>query len=126
MLYALLRVLSLVAGGTLATRVNLCKKTPGIIIAFGAGTQISAVAFELILESAKPDMGQGFPAFGIFAWTMKFHFSEASEHWLSFIQAFAGGAILMAPANSMFPEAYEKTESSQASLLYWDSLYRSE
>jgi len=34
-------------------------------------------------------------------------FSSTSPHWLSFIQAFAGGAILMMLANSMIPEAYE-------------------
>jgi ZIP family zinc transporter len=34
-------------------------------------------------------------------------FSGASDQWLSFIQAFAGGAILMMLANSMIPEAYE-------------------
>jgi ZIP family zinc transporter len=34
-------------------------------------------------------------------------FSSASEHWLSFIQAFAGGAILVMLANSMMPESYE-------------------
>jgi ZIP family zinc transporter len=34
-------------------------------------------------------------------------FSGASDQWLAFIQAFAGGAILMMLANSMIPEAYE-------------------
>jgi ZIP family zinc transporter len=34
-------------------------------------------------------------------------FSGASAHWLAFIQAFAGGAILMMLANSMIPEAYK-------------------
>ena len=34
-------------------------------------------------------------------------FSNASDQWMSFIQAFAGGAILMMLANSMIPEAYE-------------------
>lgn len=34
-------------------------------------------------------------------------FGSASKEWLSFIQAFAGGAILMMLANSMIPEAYE-------------------
>lgn len=34
-------------------------------------------------------------------------FSGASERWLTFIQSFAGGAILMILANSMIPEAYE-------------------
>jgi ZIP family zinc transporter len=34
-------------------------------------------------------------------------FSGASEHWMAFIQSFAGGAILIMLANSMIPEAYE-------------------
>lgn len=34
-------------------------------------------------------------------------FVHASDEWLGFIQAFAGGAILMMLANSMIPEAYE-------------------
>jgi ZIP family zinc transporter len=34
-------------------------------------------------------------------------FSGASNIWLAFIQAFAGGAILMMLANSMMPEAFE-------------------
>jgi zinc transporter, ZIP family len=34
-------------------------------------------------------------------------FRGVSATWLAFIQAFAGGAILMMLANSMIPEAYE-------------------
>jgi zinc transporter, ZIP family len=34
-------------------------------------------------------------------------FSGVSQQWLSFIQAFAGGAILIMLANSMIPESYE-------------------
>ena len=34
-------------------------------------------------------------------------FSGVSSEWLSFINAFAGGAILIMIANSMIPEAYE-------------------
>ena len=34
-------------------------------------------------------------------------FTQASDLWLAFILAFAGGAILMMLANSMIPEAYE-------------------
>jgi len=34
-------------------------------------------------------------------------FSGASDEWLSFILAFAGGAILMMLSNTMIPEAYE-------------------
>jgi len=32
---------------------------------------------------------------------------DLSPLWLSFVQAFAGGAILMMLANTMIPEAYE-------------------
>jgi ZIP family zinc transporter len=39
-------------------------------------------------------------------------FANASDRWLSFIQAFAGGAILMMLANSMIPEAYEHGKKS--------------
>lgn len=34
-------------------------------------------------------------------------FHGVSDRWLGFVQAFAGGAILMMLANSMIPEAYE-------------------
>jgi ZIP family zinc transporter len=35
-------------------------------------------------------------------------FSQVSVTWISFIQAFAGGAILMTLANSMMPESFER------------------
>jgi zinc transporter ZupT len=34
-------------------------------------------------------------------------FTYTPDNWLAFIQAFAGGAILMMLANSMIPEAFE-------------------
>jgi len=34
-------------------------------------------------------------------------FSDAPKAWLSLIQAFAGGAILVMLTNSMIPESYE-------------------
>jgi ZIP family zinc transporter len=184
-------------------------------MAFGAGTLISAVAYELIFEAVKLAKGTGYPAFGIFAGAFTFFFSDklivklgarnhtdtvasnqsglvvpmvlaiildgipesiviglgifeggkvslamlvavflanlpeaiagstgmkaggwktkkilllwlfiavvcaistvagyslfsgVSEQWMSFIQAFAGGAILIVLANSMMPESYE-------------------
>jgi ZIP family zinc transporter len=39
-------------------------------------------------------------------------FVNASDSWLAFIQAFAGGAILMMLANSMIPEAYEHAKKA--------------
>lgn len=214
-LWGLLATSSLIMGGMIASRFNLGKKTLGIIMAFGAGTLISAVSYELIVEAMKLGKGTGFPAFGIFAGAFTFFFADrlieklgagrhgksgaknasrlivpmvlaiildgipesiviglglfegggislamlvavfvsnlpeaiagstgmkasgwsrmkiqilwlvialvcaastvagfalfrdTSVHWLSFINAFAGGAILMMLANSMIPEAYE-------------------
>jgi ZIP family zinc transporter len=213
--WGLLATSSLIVGGLIATRFFLSKRTLGIIMAFGAGTLISAISYELIFEAVKLAKGTGFPAFGFFAGAFTFFFadklieklgasnpmaiegsqsskliipmvlaiildgipesiviglgifeggtvslsmlvavfisnlpeaiagttgmkasdwsrgkiiflwlfialvcagstvagyslfSNASEHWLAFIQAFAGGAILMMLANSMMPEAYE-------------------
>ncbi len=215
LLFGFLATSSLIIGGILATRFTLPKRTLGIIMAFGAGTLISAVSYELIFEAVKLAKGTGFPAFGLFAGALTFYFSDkliaklgakgrtdvdtshssglvipmllgiildgipesiviglgifeggvvslamlvavfisnlpeaiagtvgmkaggwkntriillwifiavvcafasvagfslfsgASEKWLAFIQAFAGGAILMVLANSMIPEAYE-------------------
>lgn len=214
-LLGLLATSSLILGGIIASRFSLGKRTLGVIMAFGAGTLISAVSYELIYEAMKLGKGTGFPAFGLFAGALTFYFSErlieklgaskpieieaskhsslvvpmvlaiildgvpesiviglgifeggtvsiamlvavfisnlpeaiagttgmkangwsrwkitllwiiiavvcafacvagyslfssASEKWLSFIQAFAGGAILIVLANSMMPESYE-------------------
>ncbi len=214
-LWGLLATSSLILGGIIATRLSISKRVLGIIMAFGAGTLISAVSYELIYEAVKLGKGTGFPGFGIFAGALTFFFSEklidnmaknkpvenkgsqsgllvpmvlaivldgipesiviglgifeggavsmamlaavfisnlpeaiagttgmksagwnrgkiallwiiialvcalstiagyslfskASNNWLSFIQAFAGGAILIMLANSMIPESYER------------------
>jgi zinc transporter, ZIP family len=215
-LWGLLATSSLFLGGSIASRFSLNKKILGIIMAFGAGTLISAVSYELVYEAVKLAKGTGFPGFGLFAGALTFFFSEkliekystghqtankaseqsgllipmvlaiildgvpesiviglgifeggsvsmamlvavfisnlpeaiagttgmksagwrrgkiallwliiavvcafasvagfslfsrASDNWLSFIQAFAGGAILIMLANSMIPESYER------------------
>ena len=214
-LWGLLATSSLIIGGSIAYRLSLSKRTLGVIMAFGAGTLIAAISFELIPEALNLAKGTGFPGFGLFAGALTFFladklieklgakdhmaieassqsrlvipmvlaiildgvpesiviglglfeggkvslamlvavfisnlpesiagstgmkaggwkknriillwlfiaivcaissvagfslFSGASAHWLSFIQAFAGGAILMVLANSMIPESYE-------------------
>ena len=213
--WGLLATSSLILGGIFASRFSIGKRTLGVIMAFGAGTLISAISYELIYEAVKLAKGTGFPGFGLFAGAFTFYFSDkliaklgakdhmaieatqqsrlivpmllaiildgvpesiviglgifeggtvslamlvavfisnlpeaiagstgmkaggwsrkkiillwfvialicavatvagyslfstASDHWLAFIQAFAGGAILMMLANSMIPEAYE-------------------
>ncbi len=214
-LWGLLATSSLILGGIIASRFSFGKRTLGVVMAFGAGTLISAISYELIFEAVKLAKGTGFPAFGFFTGAFTFYFSDklieklgakrrmdigasqqsglivpmvlaiildgipesiviglgifeggtvsmamlvavfisnlpeaiagttgmkasgwsktkiislwaliamvcafstiagfslfsqASVQWLSFIQAFAGGAILMMLANSMIPEAYE-------------------
>ena len=63
-LWGLLATSSLILGGIIAIRFNLSKKAIGIIMAFGAGTLISAVSYELIFEAVKLGKGTGFPAYG--------------------------------------------------------------
>jgi ZIP family zinc transporter len=45
-------------------------------MAFGAGTLISAITFELIAESVKLGKGSGYPAFGLFAGALTFFFAD--------------------------------------------------
>jgi ZIP family zinc transporter len=214
-LLGLLATSSLIIGGLIASRFSLSKGVIGTIMAFGAGTLISAVSYELVYEAVKLARGSGFPAFGFFTGALTFYlfdlviaklgagkrmvigesqhsdlvipmvlaiildgvpesiviglgifekgivslamlvavfisnlpeaiagsvgmkangwgrnkiiflwliialicatstvagytlFTNTSPHWLAFIQAFAGGAILMMLANSMMPEAFD-------------------
>jgi len=75
-LFGLLATSSLLIGGIIASRISLKSKTIGIIMAFGAGTLISAVSYELIFEAVKMGKGTGFPAFGLFAGALTFFFSD--------------------------------------------------
>ncbi len=75
-MWGLLATSSLILGGIIASRFSLRKKTLGIIMAFGAGTLISAVSYELIFDSVKLAKGTGFPAFGLFSGALVFFFSD--------------------------------------------------
>jgi len=75
-LWGLLATSSLIIGGMIASRLSIGKKTLGCIMAFGAGTLISAISYELIFESVKLGKGTGFPAFGLFAGALTFFFSD--------------------------------------------------
>jgi zinc transporter, ZIP family len=75
-LWGLLATSSLVIGGIIASRISFSKKTLGVIMAFGAGTLISAVSYELIFEAVKIGKGSGFPALGLFAGALTFFFSD--------------------------------------------------
>jgi ZIP family zinc transporter len=75
-LWGLLASSSLILGGVIALRFNLGNRLMGIIMAFGAGTLISAVAYELIYEAVKLGKSSGYPAFGLFAGAFTFFFSD--------------------------------------------------
>ena len=75
-LWGLFASSSLILGGVIALRFNLGNKLLGIIMAFGAGTLISAVAYELIFEAIKLGKGTGYPAIGLFAGTFTFVLSD--------------------------------------------------
>ena len=50
-LWGLMATSSLILGGLIATRMTLSKRVVGIIMAFGAGTLISAVSYELVFDA---------------------------------------------------------------------------
>ena len=75
-LIGLLATSSLILGGLIASWFTISKRTLGIIMAFGAGALISAVAFELTFESVKLSPGTGFPLFGLFAGAFTFFMSD--------------------------------------------------
>ena len=55
-------------------RINL--RTIGLIMGFGAGVLISAVAFDLVDEAAEMSVGQGWSASGLFAGCLVFFFGD--------------------------------------------------
>lgn len=74
--WGLLATSSLVLGGVIACRFALHKRTLGVIMAFGAGSLISAVAYELIYEAVTMAKGSGYPAFGLFVGAFVFFASD--------------------------------------------------
>ena len=48
---------SLVIGGVVALRVSLTRRSLGLIMAFGAGVLLSAVAYELVHEAFETSAG---------------------------------------------------------------------
>ena len=63
---------SLVLGGLLALRVRISTRLLGLIMAFGSGVLISAVAYELVLEAFETSSGEGATAAGFAAGALVF------------------------------------------------------
>ncbi len=67
---------SLILGGIISLMIRPSDKLLGIIMGFGAGALISAVAYELMFEAVKLAKGSGFPAIGFFLGALVFFFSD--------------------------------------------------
>jgi ZIP family zinc transporter len=63
---------TLIAGGAIALRYAIGERTLGLVMAFGSGVLISAVAFELVQEAFDKAGGRGSVALGLFAGSATF------------------------------------------------------
>src|SRR3954451_19111819 len=63
---------SLILGGAVALRFGVGERTLGLVMAFGSGVLISAVAFELVEEAFDTAGGKGSVALGLIAGSVVF------------------------------------------------------
>jgi ZIP family zinc transporter len=75
--WGLLASSSLVLGGIIALRLSISRRLLGLIMAFGAGVLISAVAFELVDEAFETSAGAGGVAVGLFAGSAVFFVGDS-------------------------------------------------
>jgi ZIP family zinc transporter len=75
--WGLLASSSLLLGGLLALSYPIQRRLLGLIMAFGAGVLISAVAYELVLEGYETAAGAGGVAVGLFAGALTFFIGDA-------------------------------------------------
>jgi ZIP family zinc transporter len=68
---------ALVVGALLATQLHIDRRVLGLIMAFGAGVLISAVAFDLVEEAFDTSAGAGGVAAGFFAGAIVFFAGDA-------------------------------------------------
>ena len=84
-IWAFVAASSLILGGILGSWLTLSRRTLGIIMAFGAGVLISAVAYELVFEAVKLAKFTGLPTLGFFLGAFTFFFAD------SLIEKMGGG-----------------------------------
>jgi ZIP family zinc transporter len=75
-LWGLASASSLVVGGLIASWVSLGKRTLGVVMAFGAGVLISAVAYEMVFEAVRLAKATGYPTVGFFVGAFTFFFAD--------------------------------------------------
>jgi zinc transporter, ZIP family len=72
LIWGIVAASSLVIGGVLALRLSIHRRTLGLIMAFGAGVLISAVAYELVQDAFETSAGAGGVGFGLLAGSAAF------------------------------------------------------
>ncbi len=75
-LWGLVAGSSLVLGGVIALRAPITRRHVGLIMAFGAGVLLSAVAYELVHEAFETSAGDGAIAVGLVAGSAVFFAAE--------------------------------------------------
>jgi zinc transporter, ZIP family len=76
-LWGLFAASSLVVGGVLALTLPIRERLLGLIMGFGAGVLISAVAYELVAEAFETSAGNGSLALGLAAGALTFYAGDA-------------------------------------------------
>jgi ZIP family zinc transporter len=76
LIWGLLATSSLIVGGSLGMWVDFSRRSLGIIMAFGAGVLISAVAYELTFDAVREASFTGFPAIGFLVGALTFFFID--------------------------------------------------
>jgi len=74
--WGLVAGVSLLVGGVIARRLPIGRSLLGLIMAFGAGVLISAVAYELVHEAFETSAGDGGIALGLLAGSVVFFLGE--------------------------------------------------
>ena len=72
LIWGLIATSSLIVGGSLGMWFDFGRRTLGIIMAFGAGVLISAVAYELTFDAMQDGKGTGYPALGFLVGALTF------------------------------------------------------
>ena len=98
--WGLVATSSLLVGGLIGCFIPIGKRPLGLVMAFGAGVLISAVAYELVFEAIHIGKGTGGIAMGIAAGALTFFFADriisnmgASDR--TAIEASAGSALVV-------------------------------
>jgi zinc transporter, ZIP family len=69
---------SLIIGGFVALRAPITRRLVGLVMAFGAGVLLSAVAYELVQEAFETSAGDGGIALGLLAGSLVFFGAEVA------------------------------------------------